>query len=144
MKNLKTVASYLNTTLMIALLVVTMFSCSEDEKDGNPNGGENILEGSITEDLTLKSDKKYTLKGNVFITEGVTLTIEPGTIIFGEKSSKGALIIERGATIMADGTESEPIVFTSSAAIGNRNYGDWGGVVILGNAKNNKGTDVSI
>ena len=143
MKTLKNLASYLNSTLMIALMAVTILACSEDDND--PKGTEeNVLEETITEDMTLTANKKWLLKGNVFVDEGVTLTIEPGTIIFGDKASKGALVIERGAKIMAEGTEAEPIIFTSSADPDNRNYGDWGGVVILGKAKNNKGTDVSI
>jgi hypothetical protein len=130
---------------MIAMIAVTIFSCSEDDDDNGPGGPEeNVLEESISENMTLESDKKYILKGNVFVEEGVTLTIEPGTVILGDKASKGSLIIERGAKIMAEGTAEEPIVFTSSAAPNNRNYGDWGGLVILGKAVNNKGADVSI
>jgi hypothetical protein len=125
-------------------MATTIFSCSEDDDNSNGGDDENVLEVSIPENTTLEADKKYTLKGNVFVPSGVTLTIEPGTVIVGDKATKGALIIERGAKIMAEGTADEPIVFTSSAAPGNRNYGDWGGLVILGKAVNNKGTDVSI
>jgi hypothetical protein len=68
------------------------------------------------------------------VSSGATLTIEAGTIIFGDKDTKGALIIEPGAKIIAIGTVSKPIIFTSNQAKGSRNYGDWGGLIIAGNA----------
>jgi hypothetical protein len=66
------------------------------------------------------------------------LTIEPGTIIKGDKATKATLIIKPGAKIIAEGTAAKPIVFTSNQAKGSRNYGDWGGLVILGKGKVNK------
>ena len=70
--------------------------------------------------------------------DGATLTIEPGTVIRGSKANKGALIIEKGAKIMAEGTLDNPIVFTSNQDAGSRSYGDWGGVILLGKATVNK------
>ena len=66
-----------------------------------------------------------------------TLTIEPGTVIVGDLESKGTLVIQRGGKIFAEGTEDEPIVFTSERAPGTRVEGDWGGVVLCGRAPNN-------
>ena len=66
------------------------------------------------------------------------LTIEPGTIIKGDKLTKGTLIVKPGAKIMAEGSATKPIVFTSSSAKGSRNYGDWGGIILLGKAPVNK------
>ena len=63
--------------------------------------------------------------------EGATLTIEPGTVIRGSKANKGALIIEKGAKIIAEGTPENPIVFTSNQDAGSRSYGDWGGSLSL-------------
>ena len=54
--------------------------------------------------MTLTSDKSYLLSGLVRVMDGATLTIEPGTKIYGENSSEGSLIIEPGAKIMAEGT----------------------------------------
>ncbi len=93
-----------------------------------------VLSGTIASNTTLTSDKRYLLSGFVYVDSLVTLTIEPGTIIYGDKATKGTLIIERGATIMAQGTPSAPIIFTSCEPIGSRAAGDWGGVIILGNA----------
>jgi hypothetical protein len=90
--------------------------------------------GSITSNTTWTASNQYLLKGYVYVRSGATLTIEPGTIIKGDKDTKGALIIEPGAKIMAMGTAAKPIVFTSNQPKGSRNYGDWGGVIIAGNA----------
>jgi PKD repeat protein len=80
---------------------------------------------------------QYLLFGYVYVTAGTTLTIDPGTIIKGDKNSKGTLIVERGATIIAQGTAAQPIVFTSNQIIGSRTYGDWGGVILCGKAPTN-------
>lgn len=93
-----------------------------------------ILQGSITTDKTLYADHKYLLSGFVYVESGATLTIEPGTIIKGDKDSKGTLIIKRGGKIIAEGTASKPIVFTSNKPAGDRNYGDWGGIIVCGKA----------
>ena len=93
-----------------------------------------VISGTLTSDTTFTSDKRYLLTGFVYVDSLVTLTIEPGTIIYGDKVTKGALIVERGAKIQAQGTPSAPIIFTSAEPIGTRAAGDWGGVIILGNA----------
>ncbi len=100
--------------------------------------------GDITTNTTWTSGNVYKLNGYVYVKAGVTLTIEPGTVIRGDKVNKGTLIIERGAKLNAIGTVSQPIVFTSNQAAGSRDYGDWGGVIICGKAKNNQGSDVLI
>ncbi len=93
-----------------------------------------VLQGRITQNLTLTADKQYLLKGFVTVERGATLTIEPGTIIYGDKETKGSLIIKRGGKIYANGTKDRPIVFTSAQPVGRRAAGDWGGVLILGEA----------
>jgi len=78
------------------------------------------------------------LQNKIYVKNNATLTIQPGTIIRGDKLTQATLIITRGAKINAAGTAANPIIFTSNEAIGNRNEGDWGGLVILGLAKNNQ------
>jgi hypothetical protein len=68
------------------------------------------------------------LDGWVYVDGGATLTIEPGTIIRG--TEKSVISVERGAKIMAAGTRSQPIVFTSMQGAGFRNTSDWAGLVI--------------
>jgi hypothetical protein len=120
---------------LLLLSSVLIFSSCDDEIIVDPS--ETILSGTLTEDKTLTSDKIWTLKGYVYVPEGVTLTIEPGTVIESDISEKGALTIERGGKIMAEGTASEPIVFTSGSDF--PQSGDWGGIVILGRATTNQG-----
>jgi hypothetical protein len=93
----------------------------------------------ITGDRTLSYPDTYILKGFVYVTEGATLTVEPGVLIRGDKASKGTLIVERGGKINAEGTAERPIVFTSNQAAGSRRPGDWGGLILLGKAPNNMG-----
>ncbi len=95
------------------------------------------VQDSISTDTHWTNDRQYLLKGYVYVTNGHTLTIDAGTVIRGDKQTKGALIVERGARIMAMGTASQPIVFTSNEALGNRSYGDWGGVILCGKSPNN-------
>lgn len=94
------------------------------------------IEGEITTDRTLAKGT-YLLKGFVYVKSGATLTIPAGTIIRGDKNTKGSLIIARGGKLVANGTSTEPIVFTSNFSAGQRHPGDWGGIIILGKAKNN-------
>ncbi|MCX8489719.1 MAG: T9SS C-terminal target domain-containing protein [Cyclobacteriaceae bacterium] len=99
---------------------------------------------TITTNTTWTADKKYILKGIIYVQAPAELTIQAGTIIFGDKVTKGALVITRGAKIHAIGTAAKPIIFTSASPQGSRNYGDWGGVVILGKAQNNQSSDQAI
>lgn len=128
--------------LVLFSVIAGMFisSCRKIEVDGDGdstikpgNETEVVLEGKISADMKLTADKKYYLRKNVLVTNNATLTIEPGTTIYGETSSKGYLVITRGAKIIAEGTADKPIVFTSQAdQFGQAKSGDWGGIVILG------------
>jgi hypothetical protein len=111
--------------------------------------------GVINANTTWTKDKIYVLNGFVRVGDdakrgggtnitGVTLTIEAGTIIFGDRETKGTLIIHRGNKINAVGTATEPIVFTSERPAGQRQPGDWGGLVIVGRAVNNQGANVEL
>jgi len=93
-----------------------------------------IPAGNITTNTTWSKTNVYLLNGWVYVKSGATLTIEAGTIIRGDKTNKAAIIVEKGAKIIANGTETEPIVFTSNQPAGSRTYGDWGGIIICGQA----------
>ena len=143
---MKTKKSFLISVMLIASTAICNLSCSNgDDPNPSPLPSEtlNLGDGSnayeIKSNMTLKYPNTYVLRGFVYVEDGVTLTIEPGVIIKGEKASKGTLIIERGAKIMAQGTKELPIVFTSAQTQGNRKAGDWGGLIILGKAPNNQG-----
>lgn len=100
-----------------------------------------ILAGNITENTKLYKKNIYELQGDVFVTNYATLTIEPGTVIIGDYESKGTLIITRGSKLIADGLETDPIIFTSNRSV--KKAGDWGGIIILGDAPTNKFGNVS-
>jgi hypothetical protein len=126
----------------IAAILLTGFGCRKIEVDGDttvvqgPGTTENlVLSGRINTDRTLKAGNVYKLRGIVYVVDGAKLTIEPGTVIQGEKSSRGALVITRGCQIIANATSDKPIVFTSDAATPTR--GDWGGIVVAGRARTN-------
>jgi hypothetical protein len=99
---------------------------------------DTIEAGDISTNTSWTKDKVYLLNGWIYVTDGATLTIQAGTLIRGDKVNKGALIIEPGGKLMAQGTLAEPIVFTSNQVAGSRSYGDWGGVILCGNATVNK------
>jgi hypothetical protein len=118
--------------------------CVPDEVDDNVV----IVDANITSDETWTSDNIYILAARIAVTSGATLTIEPGTIIKGQAGSgpnATALLIARGAQLIADGTASQPIIFTSVAdeimpgQIASPNLDTdvnslWGGLIVLGNA----------
>ncbi|MFD1016754.1 hypothetical protein [Winogradskyella rapida] len=129
------------------------FNCSSDDDNGTTTGGgvDNELvqkSGIITADETWSSSNIYQLNGKVVVNDGVTLTIEAGTIIKGaegQESLASALVVDQGGKIMAEGTSSNPIIMTS--VLDNITYGEtagtnlnqndvglWGGLIILGRA----------
>ncbi|QOG01143.1 hypothetical protein [Flavobacterium sp. MDT1-60] len=141
-------------TLMICLLLTAAGASAQQEKgiigysnwldnwtEFKPQKAESkdanqILAGNITENTKLLKRNVYILQGNVYVTNNAVLTIEPGTVIIGDAVSKGTLVITKGAQIMAAGQETDPIIFTSNQSM--KKAGDWGGVVILGDAPINK------
>lgn len=109
------------------------------------------VKGLITGNVTWTKDKIYKIIGFVRVGADTTetfssaaatgtLTIEAGTTIIGDRASKGTLIVQRGSKIIANGTADAPIVMTSERPMGQRESGDWGGLVICGRAVNNQST----
>ncbi len=134
-------------------LGVSLSSCKKDKDDDDDN--KNIItdkelvevSGTITGNVTWTADKIYRLNGFVRVgsdpsltgqpTATGRLTIEPGTIIVGDRETKGTLIIHRGSQIIAEGTKEKPIIMTSERPVGLKEPGDWGGLVVCGFARNN-------
>ena len=98
------------------------------------NEATNIIAGNIDKDTRLTKRNTYQLVGVVYVTNNAVLTIEPGTVIRGDDKTCGTLVITNGAKIMAEGLETDPIVFTSNKEMVERKPGDWGGIIILGKA----------
>ena len=96
-----------------------------------------ILTGVITKDVTLLAKDVNYLSGLVYVTKGVTLTVEEGAKVQGKSGANvAALVICRGGKLIAKGTADKPIVFTSAQP--NPASGDWGGIVLLGTATVNQ------
>jgi hypothetical protein len=152
------------TFAIIGLLSITLTGCFKD--DDTPivieettiyqttgGGGEETCDvivkaGGIAIDETWTNDQIYILDRKVVVQDGVTLTIEPGTIIkgrAGQGSLSSALIVAQGGKIMAEGTPQQPIIFTSESDniscgetsgtnLDENNRGLWGGLLIMGYA----------
>lgn len=147
------------TKLFMLLFVVLVSACDKDKDDNNDdNNNESekstiVVTQNITSNTTWENDKIYQLGGRITVVDGVTLTIEAGTVIKGEAgtgSNATALLIARGGKLNAVGTATSPIIFTSVADeitpedIAAGNFGSpnldpdinglWGGVIVLGRA----------
>ena len=103
-----------------------------------------VLDGTITTDTTLVASANskavfYAINGGLEVMAGATLTVEPGTVLFGQ-SGNDYVVVHRDAKIMAEGTQSNPIIMTSLQDVKGEetSAGQWGGMVILGNAPSNK------
>ncbi len=121
--------------------------CSSDENDGGsdvPNLQGSVLQGNITTDLNVPAGT-YNLKGVVVVKSGATLTIQEGTTFVVSAADQALgnnyLQIEQGAKIIANGTSTQPIVFTAESA----SIGAWGGIIMNGRAKINVagGTEIA-
>ena len=135
---MKTTKNSAKNFLAWTVLATTIFAsaCSKNETPPPPPDGVDeyvVLSGDLST-RTLTPDDKYLIRGQVFVRSGQTLTIEPGTVLYGEKATKGTLIIDRGGRIEAQGTLENPIVMTSNQDPGERDRSDWGGLVVLGRA----------
>jgi hypothetical protein len=93
-----------------------------------------VVTGTIAGTETWTNNFYYVLRGAVFVNEGATLNIQPGTRVIGESGSVGTLIVLRGGRLNAIGTREQPIVFTSDQPVGSRDRGDWGGIILNGRA----------
>jgi len=140
-------------TLVVGALAAAIGCGGDEPADGN-NTQDNItcegdvcsVRGTLLEDVTFTADKKWLLRGGVFVGNDVDetiLTIEPGTTIYGDSAGLSFLVVTRGSKINAEGTAEAPIVMTSAKAVGSRARGDWGGLVLNGRAPvNNCSTGV--
>ncbi|MEY3590270.1 MAG: hypothetical protein RLZZ466_790 [Bacteroidota bacterium] len=130
------------------LFLLAITGCRKIESDGEiqvvvvnggggstPTTGQTItLQGRISADTILRKQNTYILKGIVYMVNNKTMTIEAGTVIKGSFSGSdvAALVITRGSKIVAQGSSTAPIVFTSLSP--NPQSGDWGGIIICGKA----------
>src|SRR5258707_10558454 len=123
------------------LLMAFLFfaACKKDHLSGSTNDNSrktDTLQGAITADRTLDANENYFLKGQVYVKNNATLTIPAGITVYAQvndqRSSKSVLVITKGAKLFINGTADKPVVFTSAAAT--PAPGDWGAIILLGNA----------
>ncbi len=128
--------------LGLFLFGAVLTSCSSDDNNGPTVPTTGVLQGNITEDMTLNAGTVYTLRGATYVKPGVTLTIPAGTVIEADAAYEEVafLGVEKGAKVIAQGTAANPILFTSNSATPAPQ--DWGGIVICGKAITNLGTNV--
>lgn len=104
------------------------------------------VKGTTFANMNWKKDTIYQLRGMVYVPADYTLTIEAGTVIKGSgpeldpagTNYAGALVVERRGKLIAQGTATQPIIFTSAKTAGQRAPGDWGGVVLVGKSPVNQ------
>ncbi|MHB8930658.1 MAG: T9SS C-terminal target domain-containing protein, partial [Melioribacteraceae bacterium] len=99
---------------------------------------QTVVSGDITTNTTWSANNTYLMNGFIHVLSGATLTIEPGTTIYGKIGTKASLIVRQGGKLNAIGTAEKPIVFTSEYTKPGSSQtpaaGDWGGIILLGNA----------
>ncbi len=154
--------NFLSTMMILLFLAIT--GCSKEDVTKSPESGLEVanvsapglcndnrswpsatgtISGVISSNTTLTDDRVWFIDGPTFVAPGTTLTIQPNTLIKGRSNptdgSASFLVITRDAQLIADGqSASTSIVFTSDQSAGNRSAGDWGGVILLGNAPVNQ------
>src|SRR5690606_8828603 len=140
--------------MFIFTLTAGFISCSDDDLDpvdiidNDAVLQGNALQGDITKALLVQTGN-YNLKGAVSAKNGATLTIEKGTTFTVSSADQAAginlLFVEQGGKLIAEGTATEPIVFTSQNKNAEGGDGDWGGIGIHGKARMNApgGTSLS-
>lgn len=159
--------NYLKLTAAILVALTIGFTSCNDDDDNNPIVEEENFykigttvytfdkeaktvtindNGEGTGTKTLSADTTWILDGFVFVEDGQTLSIEPGTMVQGkpgQAENASALIIKQGGTIMAEGTATQPIVFTGlgdtydGSGYMTQVQGLWGGIIVLGKATTN-------
>lgn len=124
----------------------TVYGVATDSTTLSDASGKKVLSGTVT----LNASTVYLLKSFCIVPSGAKLVVPAGTIIRGMADANASpkmyatLIVERGGMIELNGTSSSPVILTSNKAVGSRERGDWGGLVLAGKAVNNQGADVQL
>lgn len=134
---MKTISKLLGLALVAGLMFT---SCDNDDDPIGPDPEPTnltILNGPITEDRVLDPAVEYTISGSATVADGVTLTIPAGTQFVAEPGTENYLAVLKGGTINIQGTATAPVIMRSA----NGTAGDWGGLIICGDAPTTEGVD---
>lgn len=134
----------LSVLFLAALLAFASCRKSDDEEVVVIPKAPETINGEITASRTLTADRQWILDGVVLVKNNAVLTVEPGTVVRAKIGTKAALVIDKGSKLIADGTVTKPIVFTSGKEAGSRTPGDWGGIILVGKAPTNRTTPVQV
>ena len=124
---------------------IEIINPTDDTETPNPGTSDNILNGSVDEDMTLDANTSYQLSGILSVESGVTLTIPPGTEIVADPDLDDSdatnvyIVVQKGGDIVINGTASAPVIMRSS----NGQAGSWGGLIIAGNAETTEGSNAT-
>ena len=142
----------MKTTIKSIALITSMLSalflgsCSNDDNFFDDGKGEvpitpieSNLTGSLDQNLTLDPNVAYKLTGSFSVEPGVKLTIPAGTSITANVGQEIYIVIKKGAQIDVQGTQGNPVIMSSA----NGNPGDWGGLVLLGEATTTEGINAT-
>ncbi len=137
MKNFKTIATLF---AVLAMLIITGCSSSDDTVivDDEPTGSSD-LSGDLTEDRVLDPSIEYAITAPYLVKSGAKLTIPAGTVIVSETGTDRYIAVEQGGEIDIQGTASLPVIMRSA----NSNPGDWGGLLLCGEARTTEGVDAT-
>jgi hypothetical protein len=132
----------IKNSIFIAIILITGLTMCRKSEYLSEHTETISDQGGGTGTTTWTSDKSYLISGFVFVNDGQVLTIEAGTVIrakAGQGTLASALIVSRGGRIIAEGTNTEPIIFTAEAddlsgSVPLKTKGLWGGLILLGNA----------
>ncbi|PIF29714.1 hypothetical protein CLU81_0097 [Flavobacterium sp. 9] len=152
---------------LCAMIALAVTSCQNDDSSADSSfsmkaaGADytgypatvQTVSGDITVNTTWTSDKVWEINGVVRVKSGATLTIQAGTYIKAKPLAAGVatgvLVITKTGKIDAQGTAASPVIFTSYNLLdGNATTkatpGDFGGVVVLGDAPVNNGLTTNV
>ncbi len=130
---------------LAGLTALALASCGSDDggfiDPGTGGGGSTAisLTGNLTENRTLDPSKEYNLTGIYTVKSGYKLTIPAGTVITSQKGTDRYIAVEQGADIDIQGTSTRPVIMKSRDG----NPGDWGGLLICGEAVTTEGVDAT-
>ena len=127
------------SVILFSVFALGLSSCTSDDDNPKeePQPVSNELSGEVGSDLTLDPAVAYQLTGTLEVLAGATLTIPAGTLITALERPDAFIAVNKGAKIFVNGTAEKPVVMTSA----NANPGDWGGLLLLGEATTTEGID---